>query len=108
MMFVRFRDPEKPETMNPTTPSSPAQDRRPSWFARTPDFELDCRAEGAGAPGLKAIIAEADRVSRGQMLAVRLGFEPALLCRMLGNRGFNHWAEPEGNGDWKIYFLRKA
>lgn len=94
--------------MNSTMPHPAAQDRRPAWFSRKPDVELDLRApDTAGVPSLKAVISEAERVARGQMLAIRIGFEPALLCRILANRGFNHWAEPEANGDWRIYFLRR-
>jgi hypothetical protein len=81
--------------------------RRPSWFACEPDFELDCRdAASTGAPSLKAIIDEAERVPEGRMMAIRIGFEPTFLCRIMNNRGFRHWPEQDASGEWKIYFLR--
>ncbi|HEX4048430.1 MAG TPA: DUF2249 domain-containing protein [Elusimicrobiota bacterium] len=84
-----------------------ARTRRPALFARAPEVELDCRGAGTGASeALRGVMQEADRLHPGQILAIRTAFEPALLCRVLAGRGFQHWPEPAADGDWTIYFLR--
>jgi hypothetical protein len=87
-------------------PCAPA--RRPAWFARAPELELDCRrSEGDGMAAFRSVMKEAQRLLPGQVLAIRIGFEPTFLCRVLAGRGFNHWPEPAENGEWRIYFLRR-
>ena len=81
--------------------------RRPSGFGRAPDFELDCRMHGGGAPALKAIMEEAGRLDAGQILAVRAAFMPSLLCGIMAGRGFRPWSEAAADGEWKIYFLKE-
>jgi hypothetical protein len=82
--------------------------RRPAWFARAPDVELDCRTEGTdGVAAIRTVMKEAERLQPGQILAIRIGFEPTFLCRVLAGKGFNHWPEPSEGGEWRIYFLRK-
>jgi hypothetical protein len=90
------------------TTAPPAPDRRPPWFARPSDIELDCRAIGYdGMTAFRAVITEAERLLPGQVLKIRIGFEPAFLCRVLAGRGFEHWPEQIEAGQWLIYFLRK-
>jgi hypothetical protein len=55
----------------------------------------------------RTVMKEAERLLPGQILSIRIGFEPTFLCRVLAGKGFNHWPEPAEDGGWKIYFLRK-
>ena len=85
-----------------------ADSRRPSGFGRPPDVELDCRASvNGGALTLKTALEEARRFDAGQILAIRMEFTPALLCRVMANRGFKQWSESDGNGGLRIYFLKE-
>lgn len=91
----------------PSTPSLSIQSRRPAWFAGTPALELDCRTDGSGAmAALRAVMKEAQLLLPGQILAIRIGFEPAFLCRALAGKGFAHWPEAAEGGGWRIYFLK--
>jgi hypothetical protein len=82
--------------------------RRPAWFARAPDVELDCRTAGSdGMAAIRTVMKEAQGLLPGRILAIRIGFEPTFLCRVLAGKGFNHWPEAAEGGDWIIYFLRK-
>ena len=82
--------------------------RRPAWFAGTPALELDCRTAGSdGVAALRTVMKEAQRLLPGQILAIRIGFEPAFLCRALAGKGFSHWPESAEGGEWRIYFLRR-
>ncbi|OYV99639.1 MAG: hypothetical protein B7X11_05195, partial [Acidobacteria bacterium 37-65-4] len=68
----------------------------------------DCRAAGAdGMTDFRTVIKEAERLLPGQVLAIRIGFEPTFLCRVLAGKGFDHWPEPAEDGEWKIFFLRR-
>jgi hypothetical protein len=93
---------------DPSNPPLSVPSKRPAWFAGTPALELDCRTEGSdGIAALRTVMQEAHRLLPGQILTIRIGFEPAFLCRALASRGFIHWPEPTGGGDWMIYFLRR-
>ncbi|MFI5349346.1 MAG: hypothetical protein ACHQ2Z_07375 [Elusimicrobiota bacterium] len=81
--------------------------RRPSWFEGSPSMEFDCRATGAGST-LQEILTTAKTFPRGQIFVVRSASEPALLCRILANRGFNHWPEDDGEGGSRVLFLKVA
>lgn len=37
-----------------------------------------------------------------QSLFFQLDYQPLLLCRVLDQRGFEHWAEPGKEGEWRI------
>jgi hypothetical protein len=78
---------------------------RPSWFAHPPQLEFDCR-KAVSAPTLQEILQAAKALSPGQIFVVRSGSEPALLSRVLANRGFNHWPEDDGEGGHRAYFLK--
>lgn len=91
------------------TDSPDARKRQPAWFARAPELELDCRDAGLdGMSVFRSVIRETQRLLPGQMIAIRIGFEPAFLCRALAGKGFIHWPEPLPGGGWKIYFARRA
>ena len=93
--------------MNASKTLMRADSRRPSAFARSPDFELDCRTpDCAGVPALKMIMEEARRLGSGQILALRTEFMPTLLCRIMASRGFKHWSESSENGQWTSYFRK--
>jgi hypothetical protein len=84
-----------------------ASPRRPARFGGTPELELDCRTQGSdGIAVLRTVMKEAQRLPPGRMLAIRIGFEPAFLCRALAGKGFSHWPESMEGGEWRIYFLR--
>ena len=81
--------------------------RRPSWFARPPDVELDCRnACSDGMAAIRTGIKEAEGLLPGRVLAIRIGFEPTFLCRNHTGKNNNHKPEPAEGGEWTIYFLR--
>lgn len=82
--------------------------RRPSWWRERADVELDCRlAGGDHPPVLSAALDAARGLSPGQVLSVRLDFEPVLLYQILAPRGFEHWAERRPDGDLRIdFYLR--
>jgi hypothetical protein len=85
-----------------------ARTRRPSWFARPSDVELDCRKDGSdGMTAIRAVMKEAERLLPGRVMTIRIGFEPTFLCRVLAGRGFDHWPEKIADDQWLIYFLRK-
>jgi hypothetical protein len=69
---------------------------------------LDCRTAGADAmAAIRTVMKEALGLLPGRILAIRIGFEPTFLCRVLAGKGLNHWQEPAEGGDWIIYFIRK-
>ena len=77
---------------------------RPSSFAGLPRQEFDHRAD-ASAPILE-ILQAAERLSPGQTVVLRSLYEPLLLCRVLANRGVNHWSEDDGEGGHRIFFSK--
>jgi hypothetical protein len=87
------------------TEASERKSRRPSWFAGSPQLEFDCRSAGSPTT-LQEIVRAAQALTPGQIFVVRSGSEPAFLCRILANRGFNHWPEEDGEGGHRVYFLK--
>ncbi|MBI4061104.1 MAG: DUF2249 domain-containing protein [Elusimicrobia bacterium] len=79
--------------------------RRPHWWRAQPEVTLNGEAAGAPSP-IESVIKAADRLSSGQTLSLRLGYEPELLYRILSEKGFEHWAERQENGFWRVDFRR--
>ena len=93
---------------NLASPDLNARARRPAWFARASDRELDCRNAGSdGMAAIRTVMKETEGLLPGQILTIRIGFEPTFLCRVLAGKGFDHWPERAEDGEWVIYFLRK-
>lgn len=94
--------------MDDSKPLLAPQARPPVGFDCPPVLELDCvTLRGDGVPILKTIMEEALRLSAGQILAIQIDFMPILLCRIMANRGFDHWSEPTKNGKFRIHFLKE-
>lgn len=82
-------------------------DARPSWCARKPDHELDCRLIGEDhSPVFKAVLETARALAPGKIMALVIDFEPLLLYQFLEGKGIRHWAEPAMNGWQRVYFSR--
>lgn len=52
------------------------------------------------------IMAAVKALGEGQVLVLRVPFEPLPLYTVLGKRGFGHWAERHADGDWSVWFYR--
>lgn len=77
--------------------------RRPRWWHAQPDLPLDCRAVGPDKqPLIKAVLDAAELLTPGRTLSFRLDYEPILLYRVLDQKGFEHWSEPQNDGQWRI------
>ncbi|MFQ5875505.1 MAG: DUF2249 domain-containing protein [Dehalococcoidia bacterium] len=91
-------------------PPSAATPEPPAWLdeARvTATFDarpLQARGEEPLAPILR-MTAE---VEEGDILRLWNTFEPFPLYEVLGRKGFVPWARPTAEGDWEVYFYKKA
>jgi uncharacterized protein (DUF2249 family) len=70
---------------------------------------LDVREDiRAGREPLARIMAAVDGLPPDGVLILRAPFEPVPLYRVLGRRGFAHWAERLAADDWAVWFFRDA
>lgn len=68
---------------------------------------LDVRPDlQAGEDPLGKILAAADDIKTGGRLVILVGFEPAPLYGVLGQRGFGHQSERTPDGTWRVTFTR--
>jgi uncharacterized protein (DUF2249 family) len=85
---------------------------RPASLDRWPESArvlLDVREDiRAGREPLARILAAVDALPPDSMLVLRAPFEPVPLYRVLGRRGFAHWAESRAPADWVVWFFRGA
>jgi uncharacterized protein (DUF2249 family) len=85
---------------------------RPAHLERWPEsarVRLDVRGDiRAGREPFAQIIAAVDGLPPDGLLILRAPFEPVPLYRVLGRRGFAHWAERHAAGDWSVWFFRDA
>ncbi|MBI4060449.1 MAG: DUF2249 domain-containing protein [Elusimicrobia bacterium] len=79
--------------------------QKPRWWRVQPEITLNGQVTNAISP-IQTIIKAAEQLSSGQTLSIRLGYEPELLYHILGEKGFDHWSEPQENGVWRIDFCR--
>lgn len=80
---------------------------RPPWVdTATLVTELDVRPllEQGGEP-FSLIMAAARETGKGAMFALRASFEPVPLYDVLGQRGFEHYANQLGEDDWRVLFF---
>jgi uncharacterized protein (DUF2249 family) len=85
---------------------------RPAALDRIPEsarVRLDVREDiRAGREPFARIMAAVDGLPPDGVLVLRAPFEPMPLYRVLGRRGFAHWAESHGGDDWSVWFFRGA
>lgn len=82
---------------------------RPAWAKRDSAEIVDVREDlRAGREPFPAIMAAASRVQPGGAFAVRATFEPRPLYQLLGNKGFEFWAESLAEDDWMVHFRKKT
>lgn len=71
--------------------------------------ELDVRDDlRRGEEPFGRIMAAVKTVPDDGALVLRAPFEPVPLYDVLGRRGFAHWTECRGPGDWVVWFYRGA
>ncbi len=71
----------------------------------TVDVREDIRQ---GREPFEKIMAAVSRLEPGETLLLINSFEPLPLYRVMDQNGFSHWAEQTVEGDWKVYFRRRA
>jgi uncharacterized protein (DUF2249 family) len=85
---------------------------RPAILDRSPEAArvwLDVRDDiRAGREPFARIMAAVDSLPPDGLLILRAPFEPVPLYRVLGRRGFTHWAEHLAVDDWSVWFFRAA
>ncbi len=85
---------------------------RPAALDRTPEsahVHLDVREDlRAGREPLARIQAAVAGLGPDGVLVLRVPFEPVPLYRVLGRRGFAHFAERRAADDWAVWFYRDA
>jgi uncharacterized protein (DUF2249 family) len=85
---------------------------RPAFLDGWPEaarVQLDVREDiRAGREPLARILAAVEGLPPNGALILRAPFEPVPLYRVLGRRGFAHWAERLAADDWAVWFFRDA
>jgi uncharacterized protein (DUF2249 family) len=85
---------------------------RPAILEQWPEsarVRLDVREDiRAGREPFARIIAAVAGLPPDGVLILRVPFEPVPLYRVLGRRGFAHWAERHAADDWSVWFFRAA
>lgn len=85
---------------------------RPRALAAVPAealVQLDVRDDvKTGAEPFARIMGAVKSLGAGQVLVLRVPFEPLPLYRVLGPRGFAHWTERRAADDWSVWFYRPA
>jgi uncharacterized protein (DUF2249 family) len=79
------------------------QERWPESARVRLDVREDIRK---GREPFARIMAAVDALPADGVLVLRAPFEPVPLYRVLGRRGFAHWAECLGPDDWSVWFFR--
>ena len=83
---------------------------RPAWLTAGRESRhvlLDVRDDlRQGREPLGRILEAVAALGADQVLVLRAPFEPLPLYRVLGKRGFAHWAEQHGPKDWSVWFYR--
>ena len=82
---------------------------RPPALAARRRVELDVREDiRAGREPFNRIVAMVKALEPGQVLVVRVPFEPVPLYAVLGARGLTHWTECLAADDWRVWFYTEA
>jgi uncharacterized protein (DUF2249 family) len=85
---------------------------RPAHLEGWPEsarVRLDVREDiRAGREPFARIMAAVDGLPPDSVLVLRAPFEPVPLYRVLGRRGFGHWAERHAADDWSVWFFRAS
>jgi hypothetical protein len=77
--------------------------KRPRWWRPQADMALNCRVIGPDKPPLiKTVLDAIQLLESGQTFSFNLDYQPALLYRILDQKGFAHWTEPLQDGKWRI------
>lgn len=91
-------------------PLSAAMPEPPPWLdeARV-TVTFDARPlQARGEEPLSPILSAAARVKEGDILRLWNTFEPFPLYEVLGKKGFVPWSRQMVEGDWEVYFYKKA
>jgi len=93
-----------------TLPLSAATPEPPPWLDETRvTATFDARPlQARGEEPLGPILSAAARVKEGDILCLWNTFEPLPLYEVLGKKGFVPWARQTAEGDWEVYFYKKA
>jgi hypothetical protein len=76
---------------------------RPRWWRAEADLPLDSGLMGPEKPPpIKAVLDAVKSLAPGKTISFLLDCEPALLYRILDQKGFDHWAERGKDGQWRI------
>ena len=65
-----------------------------------------CEVIQRGEEPFARIMAAVNALATDQALVLRVPFEPIPLYKVLGKRGFAHWAECRAADDWSVGFYR--
>ena len=65
-----------------------------------------CEVIQRGEEPFARIMAAVNALAADQALVLRVPFEPIPLYKVLGKRGFAHWAECRAADDWSVGFYR--
>ena len=88
-------------------PSEPAP--RPAWANQDSASVIDVREDlRAGREPFQKILAAAMQTAEGGVFVLRAIFDPRPLYQLLGDKGFEAWAERLAEDDWNVYFHKKA
>jgi len=93
-----------------TLPLSAATPEPPSWLEEdrvTVNFDVR-PLQARGEEPLSPILSAAAKVKEGAILRLWNTFEPFPLYEVLEKRGFVPWARQTDEGDWEVYFYKKA
>ncbi len=79
-----------------------------SSAARPTDYEVRYQEIlSSGAPPMPALLGTLNLLGPGELLVLRIDFEPALLLRVLAGRGFDARTEGVPGKNLSIYFSRR-
>ncbi len=98
------------ESESPPSDKLPENRLEPPWVTGAIIAEqLDVRSfQQRGEEPFGAIMAAVRQVPPGQVLSLRNTFEPTPLYDVLGQRGFEPWAQKLGDNDWEILFFNSG
>jgi uncharacterized protein (DUF2249 family) len=91
-------------------PLSAATPEPPSWLEEdrvTVTFDVR-PLQARGEEPLSPILSAAAKVKEGDILRLWNTFEPFPLYEVLEKKGFVPWARQTDEGDWEVYFYKKA
>ncbi len=83
-------------------------DKAPHWAENSRVHPVDVREDlRKGEEPFAKIMAASLDVQEGEVLLLRVSFEPFPLYKVLESKGFEHWAKKIGEENWEVYFYKK-